>query len=92
MGRGADITWKSLDEHGEKREVYAERVNQEWRFFARPGRYDNWEPLADPSLDDWLELLDGVRRRVQRRWFPPEVESRLEVTIREKFPDAELDR
>jgi hypothetical protein len=87
----AQITWKSVSDEGEKREVYATRMGDRWEFYARPGRYDDWQPLEDPSLEDWLELLDGVRRRIPRKWFRPEVEGQLIAMIRARFPEAELE-
>src|ERR1051325_10135978 len=66
MGR-AEISWKKRTEEGEKREVYAKHVGDQWLFYSREKRFDDWEPLAQPPLDDWLELLDGVRRRIGRR-------------------------
>jgi hypothetical protein len=89
MGKG-EISWKGRDAEGEKREVYAHRVGTEWRFFVREKRYDRWEPLEQPPLEDWLELLDGVRRRVARRLLRPEEEPRVRRKISERFPEAEL--
>ena len=53
----------------------------------RERRFENWEIYSDPAFDDWLELLDGVRRRIPRRKMEPADEQRLVRTIREKFPD-----
>jgi len=41
-------------------------------------------------LEDWLELLDAVQRRIARRLLRPEEESRLKQTIRELYPEADL--
>jgi hypothetical protein len=87
MGK-AEISWKGETEEGMKRQVYARRVGDRWEFFARGKRYDQWEMLPDPPLEDWLELLDGVRRRIGRRLLRPEEESRLKKVIRERFPGA----
>ncbi len=86
----AQISWKSIDAEGTRREVYAEHEGDRWLFFTRGGRYDLWQPLPAPSLEDWLELLDGVRRRIPRRWFRPEEEGRLKRLILERYPKAEL--
>ena len=59
-------------------------------FFVREQRYDMWQPLTDPPLDDWIELLDAVQRRIARRLLRPEEEARLKRTIRERFPEVEL--
>jgi hypothetical protein len=89
MGR-AEISWKTRDEEGQKREVYAKHVGDNWIFHVREKRFEDWEPLPKPSLDDWLELLDGVKRRIGRRLLRPEEEARVKQLIREAFPDEPL--
>lgn len=86
----AEISWVRTTEEGEKFQVYAHRVGDRWNFYIRRRRYDPWEDLKDPPLEDWLELLDGVRRRVQRRLVRPEEIERVEQRIRERFPDVKL--
>ena len=82
----AEISWKSRTAEGNKREVYAQRIGGRWKFFARERRYDRWIALAEPPIEDWLELLDAVRRRVARRLLRPEEENRVKKTIVEHFP------
>ena len=89
MGR-AEISWKKRTEEGEKREVYAKHVGDQWQFFEREKRFDDWQPLPQPLLEDWVELLDGVRRRINRRLLRPEEEERVIKAIRLRYPDAEL--
>ena len=89
MGRG-EISWVRQDEAGEKVQVYAHRVGKSWNFYTRARRYDQWQDMKAPSLEDWLELLDGVRRRAQRRLVRPEEIQRVEKAIRERFPEAKL--
>jgi hypothetical protein len=89
MGKG-EISWKGRSAEGAKREIYAHRVGTEWRFFTREKRYDQWTALPNPPLEDWLELLDGVRRRIARRLVRPEEEARVKKTITERFPGTEL--
>ncbi|HEY6228651.1 MAG TPA: hypothetical protein VI282_16150 [Verrucomicrobiae bacterium] len=89
MGR-AEISWKKRTEEGEKREVYAKHVGDQWLFYSREKRFDDWEPLAQPPLDDWLELLDGVRRRIGRRLLRPEEEERVIKAILLRYPEAEV--
>jgi hypothetical protein len=89
MGRG-EVSWKGESAEGIKREIYAHRVGKEWRFFIRQKRYDQWQALPDPPLEDWLELLDGVQRRIARRLMRPEEEPRLKQIIRELFPGTSL--
>jgi hypothetical protein len=89
MGR-AEISWKKRTEEGEKREVYAKHVGDQWIFHEREKRFDDWQPLAQPPLEDWLELLDGVRRRIGRRLLRPEEEERVIKAIRLRYPEAEV--
>ncbi len=89
MGK-AEIGWKGQTEEGIKREVYARHVGDRWMFFVREKRYDQWEPLEEPPLPDWLELLDAVKRRIARRLVRPEEEARLKKVISERFPGIEV--
>ena len=91
MAAKGEISWKRRTEEGERLEIYAHRVGDRWNFYSRQKRYDRWQPLEQPPLEDWLELLDSVRRRVARRLLRPEEISRVEKTIREHFPGTELD-
>lgn len=86
----AEISWRRNGEDGEKLQVYAHHVGDRWKFYLRSRRFDQWQIVADPVLEDWLELLDGVRRRVARRLLRPEETQRVEKAIRERFPEAEL--
>ncbi len=89
MGRG-EISWKERTPEGDKREIYAHRERDQWCFFAREKRYDQWQALKEPSLDDWLTLLDGVQRRIARRLMRPEEEGRVKKVINELFPGTPL--
>jgi hypothetical protein len=66
-------------------------VGGRWRFFARERRFDQWQAVEDPPLEDWLELLNAVQRRINRRLLRPEEEARVKKIISERFPDARLD-
>ena len=87
MGRG-EISWNKRTDEGEKRQVYAHHVGDRWLFYSREKRFDEWEEMKNPPLEDWIELLDGVRRRVARRLLRPEEVGRVEKRIRELFPEA----
>jgi hypothetical protein len=87
----AEISWKRDTEEGIRLQVYAQHVGGDWRFFARERRYDQWEAIANPPLEDWLELLDSVQRRINRRLLRPEEEGRVKKSIRERFPEANLE-
>jgi hypothetical protein len=86
----AEISWKRVTETGAKLQVYARRVGREWRFFERERRFEQWQPVPEPPLQVWIELLDAVRRLVTRRRLQPADEERLCQRIRERFPEAEL--
>jgi hypothetical protein len=84
----AEISWKRVTEDGGKLQVYAQHVGREWRFFHRGKRFEVWEPVDNPPLEDWLELLDAVQRLITRRRYQPDDEVRLRKQIRERFPES----
>ncbi len=84
----AEISWKRVTDDGVKLQIYAQHVGREWLFFRREKRYDQWEPVPEPPLEDWLELLDAVRRFIPRRRYHPADEEYLCRRIRERFPEA----
>ncbi len=89
MGKG-EISWNKTNYEGKKFQAYAHRIGDQWSFFFRHRRFDEWQQMNQPPLEDWLELLDGVRRRAQRRLVRPEEIDRVEKIIRESFPEAEF--
>jgi hypothetical protein len=90
MGNKAEISWKRRTEDGERLEVYAHHVGDRWKFYIRERRVGQWTLMEEPPLEDWLELLDSVRRRVNRRLLRPEETARVEKTIRELFPEVQF--
>jgi hypothetical protein len=86
----AEISWKRITDEGVKLQVYAQRVSQDWRFFERQRRFEQWQPVPEPPLEDWLALLDAVQRLVTRRRLQPDDEARLRQRIRERFPETQL--
>ncbi len=86
----AEVSWKRVTADGVRIQVYAQHVGREWRFFARERRYERWQAVAEPPLEDWLELLDAVHRLINRRRIRPEEEGRLRKTICERFPGTKL--
>jgi hypothetical protein len=84
----AEISWKRLNDDGEKIQVYAQHIGREWHFFVRPKRFEVWQPVPEPPLEDWLELLDAVQRLITRRRYQPVDEEHLRRRIRERFPEA----
>ena len=87
----AEISWKRVTEEGARLQVYAQHVGRDWLFYAREKRYDRWQAVAEPPLEDWLELLDAVQRLINRRRLRPEEEERVKKSIRERFPEARID-
>ena len=85
-----EISWKSQFEDGEKREVSVTKRGDEWLFWERIKRFDNWEACPKPSLEDWLNLLEAVQRRIARQLLRPEEDHRLKKKIREQHPDVEF--
>lgn len=84
----AEISWKRVTEEGEKLQVYAQHIGREWKFFHREKRFDQWRPVPEPPLEDWLELLDAIERLVTRRRYQPSDEVLLRRQIRERFPES----
>ena len=90
MSAKAEISWKRQRADGVRVQVYVQHVSKQWRFFVRERRFDNWQPVPHPPLEDWLALLDAVQRRMPRRRSRPEEETRLKKRIRELFPEAKI--
>ena len=83
----AEISWKRTNEEGEKIQCYAHHVGKEWLFYHRAKRYDQWQLVPNPPLEDWLELLDAVQRLIPRRRQRPEEEHFIKKIISERFPE-----
>lgn len=90
MSAKAEIAWKTRQADGTSRQVYAHRIGGEWVFYQRQRRFERWQKIQYPSLEDWLCLLDGIQRRVQRRLLPPEIATRARRRITELFPNAPI--
>ena len=86
----AEISWKRVTHDGVKLQVYAQHVGRKWIFYQRQKRYDQWQPVPEPPLEDWLALLDAVQRLITRRRYQPDDEKHLRSRIRERFPEAEV--
>jgi hypothetical protein len=87
----AEISWKRVTEEGLRLQVYAQHVGRDWLFYRREKRYDRWQAIPQPPLEDWLELLDAVQRLINRRRIRPEEEERVKQSIRERFPEAKIE-
>jgi hypothetical protein len=86
----AEIIWKRRSPAGETVQVKARHVGDQWTFFVREARFDQWQPFEKPPLEDWLALLDGVRRRLGRGSLRRDEVDRLERAVRERFPGADV--
>jgi len=84
----AEISWKRVTGEGVMLQIYARHVGREWLFFQREKRYDRWQPVEEPPLEDWLKLLDALHRFIPRRRYQPADEEHLRRRIRERFPEA----
>jgi len=87
----AEISWKRVTDDGARLQIYAQHVGRDWLFYAREKRYDRWQAVTEPPLEDWMELLDAVQRLINRRRLRPEEEERVKKSIRERFPEASID-
>ena len=94
MGEGAadlevpsrDISWTRRNEDGERVEVYVDHVGDQWIFYSRERRHDEWQVMENPPQEDWQELLDAVERRIGRGLIKPIEAERLRKIIQLRFP------
>jgi hypothetical protein len=86
----AEISWKRDTPEGSTLQCYAQHFGKQWIFYQREKRFDCWQQIPKPPLEDWLALLDAVRRRINRRLLRPEEEQRVRKMITERFPGTEF--
>ena len=86
----AEVSWKRTTPEGDSLQCYAQHVGNRWMFFKREKRFDCWQAVENPPLEDWLELLDSVRRRINRQLIRPEEDERLVKKIAERFPGTKV--
>ena len=86
----AEISWKRRAADGEKMEVYAHHVGDRWKFYARERRVGQWTLIEEPPKEDWVSLLDAVKRRVNRRLLRPEEVLRVQRAAQERYPELEF--
>ena len=86
----AEISWKRDMPEGPAWQCYAQHVGGRWVFYQREKRFDRWQEVKNPPREDWLALLDSVRRRINRRLLRPEEEALLRKAIVERFPGAQV--
>ena len=56
----AEISWKRVTEEGEKLQVYVQHIGRDYHFFHRAKRFDVWQRVKNPPVEDWLALLDAA--------------------------------
>jgi len=83
-----DISWTRRTDDGERVEVNVRHVGDRWIFHSRERRPEQWQEVAEPPLEDWLTLLDAVKRRVGRGLMRNQEIERLQKIIHEKFPEG----
>ena len=83
----AEVSWKRTTPEGDRIQCYARHVGDRWVFFRREKRFDLWQAVDAPPIEDWEELLDSVQRRINRRLLRPEEEGRLVKTIQDRYPE-----
>jgi len=86
----AEISWKRVTDDGVKLQVYAQHVGRDWKFFHREKRFDQWQEIAQPPLEDWMELLEAMQRLIVRRRYQPDDEEDLRKKILDRYPDADV--
>jgi hypothetical protein len=83
MAKG-NISWTRRTETGERLEINVEHFGDRWIFHSRQRRPEQWQEVVDPPLEDWLQLLDAVSRRIGRGLLKPEDADQLREIIRLK--------
>jgi hypothetical protein len=76
-----DISWTRRNDAGERVEIYVEQFGDRWIFHSRERRPEPWTVVEDPPLEDWLELLDAVERRIGRQLMKPLEADRIRKII-----------
>ena len=89
MAKG-EISWTRKSETGERVEISVRHLGGRWTFYSRERRPEDWQVVDAPPLEDWLNLLDAVERRVGRQLIKPDEVERIKKTIRERFPEVKL--
>ena len=90
MSAKGEIGWKRRDEEGQRVKICAEPAGDKWRFYQQYKRFEKWELVEHTPLEDWLELLDAVRRRISRKKIAEGEDAKLIRMIKQHFPEAEL--
>src|SRR5690349_2877086 len=88
----AEISWRRRTDEGETIQCYAQHIGDRWVFFQRPKRFEQWQEVEKPPVEDWLALLDSVRRRINRRLLRPDEEHRVLKVIAERFPGTDTEQ
>ena len=83
------ICWKRVED-GRKVEIIAHRQpDRRWLFFRRLGR-NLPRIFFEAPVEEWLELLDAVERRIGRRQLKPADADAIRREISIRFPGTKL--
>ena len=83
----AEISWRRQTPEGAPCNVTPSTSGKRWLFYHREKRFDQLAGRRRTRrVEDWLALLDSVRRRINRRLLRPEEEEQLLKIISERFP------
>ncbi|MBM3877011.1 MAG: NADP-dependent isocitrate dehydrogenase [Verrucomicrobia bacterium] len=91
MAVKGEVGWTRRTPEGAKLKVIARRFGGDWHFYHQVQRFDDWEPVKDAPIEDWLELLDAVERRMHRRKHSPQDVAHVRRRLIEKFPEHKFD-
>ena len=89
MAKG-EISWTRKTDTGDRVEISVRHLGGQWTFYSRERRPEDWQVVPNPPLEDWLELLDAIERRIGRQLMKPEEAERMKKVILERFPEADL--
>jgi len=90
MSAKGEIGWKRRDEEGNRVKICAEPAGDRWRFYRQYRRFEQWEEIPEPPLEDWLNLLDAIQRRIARKKIPEGTDRKLARLIKTLFPEADV--
>ncbi|MSR31968.1 MAG: hypothetical protein EXR99_10730 [Gemmataceae bacterium] len=82
-----EIKWTDTDlASGQKRFLCANRFANKWTFKFKFTKRGEWNKDLQPTREMWNHILDGLKRRYQRREIVDEREIDQVVKILAKFP------
>jgi hypothetical protein len=86
----AEISWKRATPEGATLQCYAQHVGGSGFSTSAKNASTAGSRSKTRRGEDWLALLDSVRRRINRRLLRPEEEALLRKAISERFPGTTI--